>query len=129
MHIGRSVLFFGFASLMPSVSEFNNHFTLEAERLLNRKKETISCAPSIYNQPTDLEEVTINNNQKPAGVFRNGIYYLTLEAREGYWYPESKAGAPVRIKAFAEAGKPLQVQTGIIEGIYLFSKQSAFTGP
>jgi FtsP/CotA-like multicopper oxidase with cupredoxin domain len=73
----------------------------------------IRCAAPV-KIPTDLEEVTINDNRKAAGEFRNGIYYLNLEIREGYWYPETKERMPVKIKAFAEAGKPLQVPGPLI---------------
>ncbi len=47
----------------------------------------ISCAPgSLLNEPFDpaIEEIQINDNCKPAGEFRNGIFYIHLEAREGY---------------------------------------------
>lgn len=77
-----------------------------------RQAEIISCSPdSFFNESFDksLEEVLINDNRKPAGELRKGIYYINLEVREGYWYPESKAGTAIKIKAFAEAGKPLQV--------------------
>jgi manganese oxidase len=79
--------------------------------------DIIPCAPnSFFNEPFDplLEEIQINDNRDPAGELRNGIYFISLEAREGYWYPETKKGAPVKIKAFAEAGKPLQVPGPLI---------------
>ena len=63
---------------------------------------------------TSLEEVRINDNRKPAGELRNGVYYIDLEIREGNWYPESKEGSPIKIKALAEAGKPLQVPGPLI---------------
>lgn len=100
MQMMKPVFFFGFALLMPPVTGYNSYL---------EKKEIISCAPPVNKIPVGSEEIAINDNQKPAGEFRNGVYYLHLEAREGYWYPESKEGAPVKIKAFAEAGKPLQV--------------------
>ncbi len=76
----------------------------------------ISCAPEIFQNSPDgsLEEVAINDNGKPAGEFRNGIYYINLEARMGYWYPETHAGNPIKIKAFAEMGKQLQVPGPLI---------------
>ena len=55
-----------------------------------KRTEIISCAPnSFFNEAFDpsLEEVQINDNRKPAGELRNGIYYIHLEIREGNWYP------------------------------------------
>jgi FtsP/CotA-like multicopper oxidase with cupredoxin domain len=76
----------------------------------------ISCAPGVSKELFDgfIEEVTINDNRKPAGEFRNGVYYINLEARIGYWYPETHDGDPIKIKAFAETGKPLQVPGPLI---------------
>lgn len=47
-----------------------------------KQTEIISCAPnSFYNEPFDpsLEEVQINDNRKPAGEMRNGIYYIRAQ--------------------------------------------------
>ncbi len=77
----------------------------------------ISCAPgSLLNESFDpaIEEVLTNDNRQPAGEIHNGVYYIKLEIREGNWYPESKEGAPVKIRAFAETGKPLQVPGPLI---------------
>lgn len=78
--------------------------------------DIIACAPGIVSRAIDstIEEVTINDNRKPAGEFRQGIYYINLEIREGNWYPETKDGAPIKITAIAEAGKPLQVPGPLI---------------
>jgi FtsP/CotA-like multicopper oxidase with cupredoxin domain len=84
---------------------------------LKLKRETaISCIPWQIIQTYDdkLEEVQINDNRTPAGELRNGIYYIHLEIREGNWYPETKDGAPIKITAVAEAGKPLQVPGPLI---------------
>src|SRR5688500_14466766 len=80
------------------------------------RSTAISCSPGISQNSIDslLEEVRINNNHKPAGEFRNGVYYINLEARMGNWYPETHDGAPIKIKAFAEMGKPLQVPGPLI---------------
>ncbi len=89
--------------------------TFDALTRTNRS-DFISCPPRESKDSFDgsLEEVTVNDNRKPAGEFRNGIYYISLEARTGYWYPETHDGAPIKIKAFAEAGKPLQVPGPLI---------------
>jgi manganese oxidase len=84
----------------------------------NRKPrpDIIACAPGIISRIFDstIQEVTTNDNRKPSGEFRNGIYYINLEIREGNWYPETKDGGPIKITAFAEAGKPLQVPGPLI---------------
>ena len=114
MHTWKYVCFFGLSFLMLTASEYNKNFTPGADRFSIKEKAKVSCSPIVNNIPTALEEITINDNQKPAGEFRNGIYYINLEAREGYWYPDSKEGVPLKIKAFAEAGKPLQVPGPLI---------------
>jgi hypothetical protein len=75
------------------------------------RSDIVSCAPEVYQ---DLPEVAINDNRKPAGEFRKGVYYIKLEARMGYWYPETHDGKPIKIKAFAEIGKQLQVPGPLI---------------
>jgi FtsP/CotA-like multicopper oxidase with cupredoxin domain len=74
----------------------------------------ISCAPPGYKIDYNLEEVQINDNRKPAGELWNGIYYIHLEIREGNWYPETKDGAPIKITAITETGKPLQIPGPLI---------------
>lgn len=100
--------------LLLFVSGAHRNSTPEANRLSVKNVPVLCYTPADSRLPTDLEEITINDNRKPAGEWRNGIYYLHLEAREGYWYPESKEGRPVKIKAFAEAGRPLQVPGPLI---------------
>jgi len=80
------------------------------------RPDIIVCAPGIVSRTFDstIEEVTINDNRKSAGEFRKGIYYINLEIREGNWYPETRDGAPIKITAIAEAGKPLQVPGPLI---------------
>src|SRR6266498_323496 len=60
------------------------------------------------------EEISINDNRKPAGEMQNGILYLKLETRTGSWYPETHDGEALRVYAFAEAGKPLQLPGPLI---------------
>ena len=45
---------------------------------------------------------------------KDGILYLKLEARTGIWYPETHDGSGLRVHAFAEAGKPLQLPGPLI---------------
>jgi FtsP/CotA-like multicopper oxidase with cupredoxin domain len=80
------------------------------------RPDIISCSPRSVSQTFDssIEEVTTNDNRKSAGEFRDGIYYVNLEIREGNWYPESKDARPIKITAMAEAGKPLQIPGPLI---------------
>jgi manganese oxidase len=110
----KSVFLFGLSLLILAVGGYKKNFSSEADSYFITKNEIISCPPAVNQIPTDFEEITINDNQKSAGEFRNGIYYVNLEVKEGYWYPEAKEGAPVKIKAFAESGKPLQVPGPLI---------------
>jgi len=121
--IGLFVLLVVLVVLMCSLLVSNKFVssTIAFDKL--NRLDIIPCASnSFFSEPFDplLEEIQINNNRNPAGDLRNGTYHINLEVREGYWYPETKEGAPVRIKAFAEPGKPLQVPGPLIrvqEGI------------
>ena len=76
----------------------------------------IDCLP-ISRKSTSIdtrEEIISNDNRKPAGRLVDGILYLDLEVRTGNWYPESHDGIPIRVHAFAEAGKPLQLPGPLI---------------
>jgi manganese oxidase len=106
MRTWKSISFFGLPILLVLI--------LFDDDLSNKKVKITGCGPTGFIIPTDLEEIAINDNRKPAGEVRNGIYYINLEVREGYWYPESKQRAPVKIRAFAELGKPLQVPGPLI---------------
>src|SRR5215207_7772127 len=67
------------------------------------KKIIVACAPPAKMGLLDsLEEVFTNDNRTPAGELRNGILYLSLEARTGNWYPETRDGMPIKVHAFAE---------------------------
>lgn len=54
--------------------------------------------------PPVAERISANDNRTPAGTLRNGVLDLTLEIRNGIWFPEADNGASVPIQAFAEAG-------------------------
>src|SRR4030095_8375672 len=108
--IGTILLSFIF---LFSSKDGSNHSEKENRKF---RPDIISCPPRNVSRILDcsIEEVTINDNRKSAGEFRDGIYYINLEIREGNWYAETKDGAPIKITAFAEAGKPLQVPGPLI---------------
>ena len=63
------------------------------------------------------ERVTANDNRAPAGTVRAGTFTVRLEVREGEWRPDRETDAGVRVRAFAEEGKPLQVPGPLIRVI------------
>jgi len=56
-----------------------------------------------------LPVIQANSNRVPAGKLENGILTLSLELRQGDWYPEADSGPSIRVYAFGEEGKALQV--------------------
>jgi manganese oxidase len=53
--------------------------------------------------------IQANSNRVPAGKLENGILTLHLELRQGDWYPEADTGPSMKVYAFGEEGKALQV--------------------
>jgi len=78
------------------------------EQVSQLKRIPIEClvTPAFADS---LEEISINDNRKTAGVIKNGVLSLDLEVRAGIWYPESHDGKGLRVYAFAERGKSLQL--------------------
>src|SRR5215471_4474014 len=95
----------------------HNHSGFGPDRIY-LTRNIISCgainASNLSTGVDGLEEISINDNRKPAGEMRDGILYLKLETRIGRWYPETHDGEPLRVYAFAEAGKPLQLPGPVI---------------
>ncbi|MEJ7759263.1 MAG: multicopper oxidase domain-containing protein [Gemmatimonadaceae bacterium] len=52
------------------------------------------------------ERISANDNRTSAGTLRNGVLDVSLEIRNGTWFPEADDGASVSIQAFAEYGRP-----------------------
>jgi hypothetical protein len=46
---------------------------------------------------------------EPAGILQNGTLTVNLEAREGYWFPETHEGEGISVYAFAEKGKSITI--------------------
>ncbi len=55
-----------------------------------------------------------NDNRVPAGVLEDGVLTLRLDAREGMWHPHGFDREGIRIGAFAEVGRPLQIPGPLI---------------
>ena len=69
------------------------------------KRVAIECS-TIPTFADSLEEISINDNRKTAGIIEHGVLNLELEVRAGIWYPESHEGKGLRVYAFAEKGNP-----------------------
>ena len=73
--------------------------------------KAIGCAPEkqFFPTPPGTEEIFTNDNKLSAGILKDGVLTIDIEAREGYWFPETHEGEAIRVYAFAEKGKPLQL--------------------
>ena len=56
-----------------------------------------------------LPRIAANANQHAAGILSEGELTVELEIREGAFYPEDESGPSLRVFAFAERGKQLQI--------------------
>lgn len=67
----------------------------------------VTSAPrfSLVVAPRTIDRIATNDNREPAGVLRNGVLTIHLEAREGEWHPDGDADPGLSIYAFAERGK------------------------
>ena len=52
-----------------------------------------------------VDRVVPNDNRVAAGALRNGVLTLTLDAREGTWFPDGNDGPSLTLPMFAEAGR------------------------
>ena len=73
----------------------------------------VSLAAARYHataiEDPSLPRIAANTNQHAAGVFSDGALTVELEIREGAFYPEDNSGPSLRVFAFSERGKQLQV--------------------
>jgi FtsP/CotA-like multicopper oxidase with cupredoxin domain len=74
----------------------------------------LSTAYLLPGPPVPNERIRINDNQNPAGVLRNGVLTLHLEARIGTWHPDADDGPGVDVQAFAEEGHPAEIPGPLI---------------
>ncbi len=61
------------------------------------------------SSPPVLDAIRANDNLFSAGKLSGGVFTLHLEIRSGAWYPEADGGPSMRVNAFAEEGKALQI--------------------
>jgi len=65
------------------------------------------------SDPTQ-SRIQANSNRVPAGKLEKGVLTLHLELRQGDWYPEADTGPSMKVYAFAEEGKVLDVPGPLI---------------
>jgi FtsP/CotA-like multicopper oxidase with cupredoxin domain len=104
--------------LAMAMRQLNFSNSAQSPDLAALKKEAIiSCGPTpitVNNFYYGLETIEPNDNRRPAGVLKDGVLTLKLEAREGVWYPETPVNPGMVVYAFAEEGKPLQMPGPLI---------------
>ncbi len=72
---------------------------------LTRGVLTLVLVPVALAAQSSLSRIATNDNRIPAGTLKNGILSVTLEIRNGAWYPEADNGPTVEVQAFGEPGK------------------------
>ena len=65
-------------------------------------------------RPFAANTIAPNDNRHSAGVLEKGVLGVSLEAREGHWYPEGDGGRALDVAAFAEEGKALSTPGPLI---------------
>ena len=72
-----------------------------------------SGAPALRTTPA-VERIAVNDNQAAAGVLRDGVLTIHLEARDGEWHPDRDSDPSLVVRAFAEKGKGLLIPGPLI---------------
>jgi FtsP/CotA-like multicopper oxidase with cupredoxin domain len=67
------------------------------------------AANCIYRPASKLPKAAANDNRAFGGALRGGILQLNIVAREVAWYPDGPAGCALRVHAFGEEGKAVQI--------------------
>jgi FtsP/CotA-like multicopper oxidase with cupredoxin domain len=60
------------------------------------------------------ERVRINDNRRSAGILRQGVLTIQLEARLARWYPDGDRAPGAEVPAFAAAGQPAEIPGPLI---------------
>jgi FtsP/CotA-like multicopper oxidase with cupredoxin domain len=73
------------------------------------------ASSSVGTRRSDADErVVPNDNRVPAGVLREGVLTLRLEARLASWHPDGDSAPGALVPAFAEAGGPARIPGPLI---------------
>lgn len=60
------------------------------------------------------QRVSVNDNRISAGILKDGVLTVRLEARMGEWHPDREADPGVMVQAFGEQGKSPQIPAPLI---------------
>jgi len=66
------------------------------------------------SRPSGAERVAVNDNRRTAGVMRDGVLTLTLDARIGAWHPDGDAAPGADVPAFGEPGRAAQIPAPLL---------------
>ena len=69
----------------------------------------LAALPAHRPAAPGIERIVSNDNRAPAGLLRDGVLTIRLEAREGEWHPDGEAAPGLVVRAFGEKGKRLSV--------------------
>jgi FtsP/CotA-like multicopper oxidase with cupredoxin domain len=69
---------------------------------------TLACCMSVPSAPSVPPTISANDNQHRAGTLHGKVLQVSLEAREGRWYPDGPGGRYVDAATFAETGRTPQ---------------------
>lgn len=61
-----------------------------------------------------VDRIAANDNRTAAGMFRDGVQDIRMEARAGEWHPDGGSDPGLVVHAFGEVGKPLQTPGPLI---------------
>ncbi|MEO6525195.1 MAG: multicopper oxidase domain-containing protein, partial [Gemmatimonadaceae bacterium] len=73
-----------------------------------------SVPPANARTVAAVERIDVHDNRIAAGVLRDGVLTVRLDAREGEWRPDRESDPGIVVRAFAERGKRLLVPGPLI---------------
>jgi FtsP/CotA-like multicopper oxidase with cupredoxin domain len=73
-----------------------------------------SAAAHHHHDPRRPPTVIANDNRRPAGEWREGVWRISLYASRGRWQPEGPQGPLLDVEALGETGKPLLVPAPLL---------------
>jgi FtsP/CotA-like multicopper oxidase with cupredoxin domain len=77
--------------------------------LLALTSSVLAHCQSTSPADPSLPRIAANTNRVPAGTMSGGVLNIELEIREGAFYPEAESGPSLKVFAFGEPGKSLQI--------------------
>jgi manganese oxidase len=90
---------------------------MSVNRLLLALASASFAAPGLatsQTSATDAPRISVNDNRSAGGVLRDGVLTIKLQVQAGMWHPDRDDGRGVRVLAFGEEGKALQIPGPLI---------------